>query len=107
MPERLVVREETLGKVAAVLRGYGCPPSMVTDILSDMQNEGIVFRERPEEAKFDFSDIPLEEAVFQALGAASACWDNLEGAGVFESDRAKAIGDALMARIRQAGPIHG
>lgn len=42
----------------------------------------------------------LESAVFQALGAASVCWENPGGAGVFESDRAKAIGDELVAWIR-------
>ena len=42
----------------------------------------------------------LEEAVFTALGAASVCWESMEGTGVFQSDRAKAIGDALLARIR-------
>lgn len=36
---------------------------------------------------------PLQAVVFQALGAASSCWDNLRGAGTFESGRAKAIGD--------------
>lgn len=41
----------------------------------------------------------LEEAVFQALGAASACWDNLEGAGVFQAERAHAIGVELLERI--------
>lgn len=41
----------------------------------------------------------LEEAVFTALGAASVCWDE-SPRGIFLSDRAKAIGDALMARIQ-------
>lgn len=43
----------------------------------------------------------LEELVFQALGAASMCWENPAGAGVFESDRAKEIGDELLARLRE------
>lgn len=42
----------------------------------------------------------LETLVFEALGAASACWENLEGAGVFQSDQAKAIGDALVADLQ-------
>lgn len=50
---------------------------------------------------FDDPDISLEGAVFQALGAASVCWENLMGAGVFDSTRAKTIGDALLARIRE------
>lgn len=42
----------------------------------------------------------LEDAVFTALGAASACWTNLEGAGTFESTEAKEIGDALVDLVR-------
>lgn len=41
----------------------------------------------------------LRTAVFEALGAASTCWENLEGAGVFDSTRAKEIGDGLMAKL--------
>lgn len=44
--------------------------------------------------------LTLQNAVFQALGAASVCWETPEGAGVFQSDRAKAIGDALVEFIR-------
>jgi hypothetical protein len=52
-----------------------------------------------EDLKFD--KLTLEEAVYQALGAASVCWENMEDAGVFDSDRAKMIGDQLMDRIEQ------
>lgn len=38
-------------------------------------------------------------AVFQALGAASACWENLAGAGVFDSTRCRDIGEALLAKL--------
>jgi hypothetical protein len=48
----------------------------------------------------DKGEPALETLVFQALGAASACWENLEGAGVFESTRAKDIGDQTVAAIR-------
>lgn len=48
-----------------------------------------------------------EQAVFLALGAASACWDNLRGAGVFESTRAKQIGDQLMAYLYDHGLPRG
>lgn len=41
------------------------------------------------------------EAVFQALGAASVCWEQIERAGVFESTRAKEIGDALVSRLQE------
>lgn len=43
--------------------------------------------------------LPLEEAVGQALGAASGCWENLEGAGVFDSTRCKAVLDWLLAYL--------
>lgn len=42
----------------------------------------------------------LEECVFQALGAASVCWENPRGAGVFDSSRAHEVGDELVERIR-------
>jgi hypothetical protein len=43
----------------------------------------------------------LREAVFLAIGAASACWTNLDGAGTFESTRAAELGDALIDQIRR------
>ena len=43
-------------------------------------------------------DTTLEEAVLQALGAASVCWDEK---GVFMPDRAAAIGDELMDFINR------
>lgn len=43
------------------------------------------------------------EAIFQALGAASVCWENPGGAGIFESDRAKQVGDDLVERLREFG----
>ena len=48
----------------------------------------------------DDGSLSLESAVFQALGAASVCWDTVENAGVFHSDRAKEIGDTLVTFIR-------
>lgn len=42
----------------------------------------------------------LETAVGEAMGAASACWDNLAGAGVFESEKARALTAELLARLR-------
>lgn len=41
----------------------------------------------------------LEEVIFTALGAASACWESLEGTGIFQSDRAKEIGDEVVEWI--------
>lgn len=37
--------------------------------------------------------------VFEALGAASVCWDNPGGAGVFDSDRAARIGRGLLEAL--------
>jgi hypothetical protein len=47
----------------------------------------------------EFAPLTLEEAVYQAIGAASMCWEDVAKAGVFDSDRAKAIGDALLAKV--------
>lgn len=38
----------------------------------------------------------LSEVIGQGVGAGSACWDNLSGAGVFESTRAKTIVDEIL-----------
>lgn len=46
-------------------------------------------------------DQELEGAVFQALGAASVCWESLQEAGVFDSTRAKQIGEELVGIIVQ------
>lgn len=43
---------------------------------------------------------PLVTAVFLCLGAASVCWDSMDGTGVFQSERAEAIGNELVAFIR-------
>lgn len=48
-------------------------------------------------------DHTIEEAVFQALGAASMCWEWPQFAGVFDSIRAQAIGEELMAWLRPPG----
>lgn len=49
-------------------------------------------------------EVSVESAVFQALGAVSVCWDNPGGAGVFHSERAKEIGEHLLAFL---GARHG
>jgi hypothetical protein len=52
--------------------------------------------------------LPLEVVIFQALGAASVCWETPEGAGVFDSTRAKAIGDAVLSYLKDnMGPQLG
>lgn len=55
------------------------------------------------EATRDHRD-PLSTVVFEALGAVSDCWDNLPGAGVFESERARDIGDRLVEHLRPTSP---
>lgn len=44
--------------------------------------------------------LSVEAAIFQALGAVSVCWETPEGSGVFDSDRAKEIGEALLEVVR-------
>jgi len=41
----------------------------------------------------------LTEAVFQAIGAASTCWEHMEGTGIFQSNLAREIGEALMEEV--------
>ena len=47
-------------------------------------------------------ELTLEEILFQALGAASMCWENVEAAGIFDSSRAKEVGMALLAEVNRA-----
>jgi hypothetical protein len=42
----------------------------------------------------------IETIVFESLGEASACWNPSTGDAVFDSTRAEAIGDRLLAEIR-------
>lgn len=43
----------------------------------------------------------LSEAVHQALGAASVCWNPMDCTGVFKSSRAAQIGAELIGIARQ------
>lgn len=43
----------------------------------------------------------LENKVEVLVGRATACWDNLDGAGQFESSKAKEVVDDLMVLIQQ------
>lgn len=43
----------------------------------------------------------IEGAVYQALGAASMCWENMDHAGIFQSEEATAIAEGLLAFIRE------
>ena len=47
-------------------------------------------------------DLTLNEILFQALGAASVCWENPGAAGVFDSSRAKMVGEALTREVNRA-----
>ena len=52
-----------------------------------------------ESFEFDNREGDLESYVFQAIGAASVCWESLNGTGIFDSTRAKGIGDKLLEKI--------
>lgn len=53
------------------------------------------------DAKFAMmDDRDIETIVFESLGEASACWNPSTGDAVFDSTRAEAIGDRLLAEIR-------
>lgn len=43
--------------------------------------------------------LSLSSAVHQAIGAASVCWENMEGTGIFQEARAREIADALLRYI--------
>lgn len=47
------------------------------------------------------SDTPLLDACMAAVGEASGCWENLEGAGVFEAARAEKVAIALVDKINE------
>jgi hypothetical protein len=42
----------------------------------------------------------IDAAIHQAIGAASVCWENPAGAGVFLSERAHSIAQQLRADLR-------
>lgn len=41
----------------------------------------------------------VQEAVGQAIGRASVCWDNMRGAGVFQDQDARRVSEELVAWI--------
>jgi hypothetical protein len=55
------------------------------------------------------SDHDMSEAVHQALGVASVCWESMERTGVFDDATAKQVGAELLGVIRQyagrSGPV--
>ena len=48
----------------------------------------------------DIDEQELSRLIFEAVGFASMCWDNVEGAGVFESHEAVRCGEELMEALR-------
>jgi hypothetical protein len=50
--------------------------------------------------RYNASEIPLTSVVFEALGAASVCWESMEDTGVFQDGAAKNIGDSLVQYLR-------
>lgn len=54
-------------------------------------------------AAFRFSGPPesLEQAVGEAVGAASTCWTNLGDAGVFKSEQAVEVVNGLVGWINE------
>jgi hypothetical protein len=49
----------------------------------------------------------ITEPVYLSVGEASACWENLAGAGVFDSDHAKKVAERLVERVVEAFDKHG
>jgi len=63
---------------------------------------GILFDSSPTEPT------TLEEVIGQAIGAASVCWETPQGAGVFDSTRAKELLDEVVEWIEtNYRPTHG
>lgn len=47
----------------------------------------------------------VTELIHQVIGAGSMCWENLSGAGVFDSTEAAKIGSDAVARLSELGYI--
>jgi hypothetical protein len=50
--------------------------------------------------------LPVDEFIGQAIGAASTCWSDMAGQGVFESERALQIRNEILAYIDQIKVDH-
>lgn len=44
-------------------------------------------------------DLDIERFIGEAIGAASVCWGNIEGAGEFQSELAGQIVDEIMIKL--------
>lgn len=49
--------------------------------------------------RLPYTESALRERIAQAVGAASTCWENLYGAGVFDSERAGTVCAELTADV--------
>lgn len=49
--------------------------------------------------RLPYAESKIRVKITEAVGAASACWENLSGAGTFESDRAKKIAEDLIEEV--------
>lgn len=102
--ENLTYNEQTMHKVLNVLvRDGHHTASEAAELISAMQNEGIKFRESHQGdvgavrgVDLDLEAADLASAVYQAIGAASTCWDS---EGVFDDQCAAQIGQQLLDRI--------
>lgn len=95
MPEHAAVCAHVLsdGRRACTCDDPSGPP------LPTPQNAPHVDEGPSEPWQYDRTPESLSEAVQVAGGAFSACWSNLSGAGIFESDRALEVSDALIKWI--------
>ncbi len=51
--------------------------------------------------------VTIKQIIGEAIGAASVCWESLEGTGVFDSTRASQLIDEVLEEVeRWAGPIY-
>lgn len=48
----------------------------------------------------------LTAAVYQAVGAASVCWENMSGTGVFDDVRAREVAERLLRFIADCEDVH-
>ena len=60
------------------------------------------------QANSDGTELTIEQAVYQAIGAASVCWESMAGTGVFQDDQARDIAVSLLSLIedRTARTLH-
>jgi hypothetical protein len=79
-------------------------PATIDEPLADWERELLMATEEPTPWEPDLheSSDPVETAVYQALGAASVCWESMSGTGIFNDRQARAIGEGLMDIIRGA-----